>query len=112
MDGLALGLTTGADPVRGRKVVSTQEFERDYERDGPEGEEYYQYGGHGYSYGHGYGYGQQPQPPLEAPASGLARAFIQNRTAGSSNTSANTSIDTSSGMDIIEWARWDVLGDR
>jgi hypothetical protein len=106
----ALGLGFG-DATRGRKVVSTQEFERDYEREG-EGEEYYSYGGHGY----GYGYGQAQQQPS---TSGLARARVQNPPLGfdtTINSSSSPTLEKSSGraggIDVIEWGRWDVLGDR
>ena len=99
--GLGLGL---GDATRGRKLVSRQEFERDYEREGGEGEEYYGYGGHGYGYGY-----QQPS------TSGLARAMSQNHPPGS-NTTLTSSQDNSSGrtgsMDVIEWTKWDMLGDR
>ena len=100
-----LGLAFG-DPTRGRKPVSRQEFERDYEREGGEGEDY-TYGGRGYGYGY-----QQPS------TSGLAPSMTQNSPPGF-NTTVNSSItapDKSSGrtggMDVIEWAKWDVLGDR
>lgn len=86
------------DDTRGRKPASRQEFERDYEREGGEGEEVYAYGGHGYGYGY-----QQPS------TSGLARAMSQNPPPGFNTTAA---LDKSSGMDVIEWAKWDVLGDR
>jgi hypothetical protein len=97
--GLGLGF---GDATRGRQPASRQEFERDYER---EGEEDYAYGGHAYGYGY-----QQPS------ASGLARAMSQNHPPGF-NTTVNSSISTldksgGGGMDVIEWAKWDVLGDR
>jgi hypothetical protein len=112
-----LGLGLGDHPTRGRKPVSRQEFERDYEREGAEGEEeYYAYGGHAYGYGYGY---QQPS------TSGLAaRAMPQNNPPPPPHGFNNTSVDSSSsiaapdngrgagGMDVIEWAKWDVLGDR
>jgi hypothetical protein len=95
-----LGLAFG-DALRGRKPASRQEFERDYER---EGEEDYVYGGHEYGYGY-----QHPS------TSGLALPMSQNRPPGF-NTNVNSSItalDKSSGhTDVIEWAKWDVLGDR
>ena len=95
------------DTTRGRKPVSRQEFERDYEREGGEGEDDFAYGGHGYGYGY-----QQPS------TSGLARAMTQNRqpafntTVNSSTTALDKSSGHTGGMDIIEWAKWDVLGDR
>ena len=97
--GLGLGL---GDATRGRKLVSRQEFERDYEREGGEEDEYYAYGGHGYGYGY-----QQP------PTSGLARTMTQNHPPGF-NTHAvlDKSSGRTSGMDVIEWTKWDVLGDR
>ena len=62
--------------------------------------------------GHGYGYGYQ-QLPLSTPD--LARVMTQNRPS-EFNTTAITAPDKSSGhtggMDVIEWAKWDVLGDR
>ena len=93
--GLGLGF---GDATRGRKVVSRQEFERDYEREGEE-EEYYAYGGHGYSYGYGQGHEQQQQ----SSTSGLARAMNQNR---------SPAPERAGGINVIEWAKWDVLGDR
>ena len=96
--GLGLGF---GDATRGRNPASRQEFERDYER---EGEEDYAYGDHAYGYGY-----QQPS------TSGHARPTSQNRP-HSFNTAVNSSItalDKSSGRtDVIEWAKWDVLGDR
>ena len=75
---------------RPKKLVSQQEFERDYEREADD-----------YST-HGYGYGQTNQQQQQhQPSSGLARAIVQNRPPMSSG-----------GMDVIEWARWDGLGDR
>lgn len=102
----ALGLGF-ADATRGRKVVSRQEFERDYEQDG-DGEEY---GGH--RYGYGYGHEQQRQPS----SSGLARAMTQNRPPGfdaavNSNPATHEKSGRAAGNDVIEWAKWDVLGDR
>lgn len=96
-----LGLGFG-DALRGRKPAQRQEFERDYER---EGEEDYVYGGHEY----GYGYQQPPS------TSGLARPMSQNPPPGFNTTvnSSITALDKSSGrLDVIEWAKWDVLGDR
>ena len=72
--------------------MSRQEFERDYEREA-EGEEYHAYGAHGY----GYGYGQGHEQPS---ASGLAHPVLEK------------SSGRTGGIDLIEWARWDVLGDR
>ena len=107
MDTTNSGLELGfGDATRGRKQTSRQEFERDYEREGGEGEDY-TYGGHGYGYGY-----QQPS------SSGLARAMTQNLLPGFNTTvnSSITALDKSSGhtggMDVIEWAKWDVLGDR
>ena len=95
-----LGLGFG-DPMRGRKPASRQEFEREYER---EGEEDYVYGGHEYGYGF-----QQPS------TSSLAHPMPQNRPPGFNTTvnSSITALDKSCGRtDVIEWAKWDVLGDR
>ena len=99
MDTTSSGLGLGfGDATRGRKPASRQEFERDYER---EGEEDYVYGGQGYGYGY-----QQPS------TSRLAHPMSQNPPPGF-NTNVNSSLDKSSGRtDVIEWAKWDVLGDR
>ena len=90
-----LGLGSG-EPARPKKVVSQQEFERDYER---EADDYSTHGFQGPAYGYGYGQANQQQQQQQ-PSSGLARAIVQNRPPM-----------TSGGMDVIEWARWDVLGD-
>lgn len=111
----ALGLSGTGNAPRGRKLVSRQEFERDYER---EGEQYYDYGRH--PYGYGYAQGHQQQQPS---ASSLARAMMQNSSSGFDTTvnsrDSGAAIDKSSGhagvaggIDVIEWARWDVLNDR
>jgi hypothetical protein len=97
--GMNSGLELGfGDAPRGRKPASRQEFERDYEREGAEGEDVYAYG---YGYGH-----QQPS------TSGLARAMSQNPPPDFNTNSSTNALDKSGGTDVIEWAKWDVLGDR
>ena len=97
----SLGLGLHRDPSTPSKVVSRQEFERDYEQEASEGDHYYP---HGYRYAQGhYRYGQGHQH-----ASGLARAMAENRPPGFHTPTFHKPGTT----DLIEWARWDALGDR
>jgi hypothetical protein len=85
--------------MRGWKPASRQEFGRDYKQ---EGDDDYAYGAHGY---------QQL-----SSTSGLAHSISQppgfNTTVNSSITALDKSSGRTGGMDTIEWAKWDVLGDR